>query len=263
MGIINFFDKFDKREQKPLNFMGHDNEDFFLKNLETMPEDWHYRTKKISYANNSHGYRTKEFDKIDWKNSIVVLGCSHTYGAGVAIDETFSHYLSLLTNREVVNMGVNSGSNELMMNNCAYVINNFEIPYAFVFNWTDIFRFIYYIDEKQHNVTPWIFEKNQKDMRVKINNKYVNILRKIYHYRAENYIYLKKINYNYKLNVLAMIKDRSNFFDCSISESGTDTMQCKYFENKEDARDLSHMGKDTHQAIANYIFEEMKKNNLF
>jgi hypothetical protein len=260
MGIINFFDKFDKREKPPMFFMGMDNEEFFLKNLETMPEDWHYRTKKISYIHNSNGYRTKEFDKIDLENAIVVLGCSHTYGSGVAVDETISHYLSLLTNREVVNMGVSGGSNELMMNNCAYIINNYKIPYAFVFNWTDIFRFIYYIGEKQYNVAPWVFEKR---MRTKINGKHVNIIKKIYEYRAQNYLYLQKINYNYKLNVLAMIKGRSNFFDCSISECSAEAMKCKYFPYKKDARDFVHMGKDSHEQIANYIFEEMKKNNLF
>ena len=99
-----------------------------------------------------------------------------------------------------------------------------------------------------------------KNSRIKNS---MNLIRKIYTYRAENLINLKKINYNFKLNALAMLKGRSHFFDVSVSPDGAEAMQCKYFENNKSARDLVHMGKENHEEIANYIFNEMMKNNLF
>ena len=45
-------------------------------------------SKKFTYTLNSQGYREKEWRDIDWNNSYVFLGCSHTFGVGVPNDET-------------------------------------------------------------------------------------------------------------------------------------------------------------------------------
>ena len=43
---------------------------------------WKYANlDKIIYQNNSDGFRSdKELEKIDWKNTSVVIGCSYVYG---------------------------------------------------------------------------------------------------------------------------------------------------------------------------------------
>uniref|UniRef100_UPI002622C6EF hypothetical protein n=1 Tax=Acidovorax sp. TaxID=1872122 RepID=UPI002622C6EF len=55
------------------SFAGLDTPEYFKKRLSTMPDDWHYRTKEIYYTSNRLGYRTVEFDSVDWQNSAVLF----------------------------------------------------------------------------------------------------------------------------------------------------------------------------------------------
>ena len=43
---------------------------------------------------NSDGFRTMDFDKVDWKNSYVIIGCSHVQGIGNPYEETIGEYIS-------------------------------------------------------------------------------------------------------------------------------------------------------------------------
>ena len=129
MEIVNFFGLKNKTKKDfklkshffSVNFNGTDTEEAFEENLKIMSKDWSYREKKIVYNFNSDGYRTYDFNTVDWKNSIVVLGCSCVFGAGLAEDETISYNLEQLTGRQTINMGVSGASNELIINNCVCV----------------------------------------------------------------------------------------------------------------------------------------------
>ena len=55
--------------------------------------EWPYHTEEVRYTTNRDGYRTYEWDKVDWPNAIVIFGCSCTYGIGVDDDHTLSAYL--------------------------------------------------------------------------------------------------------------------------------------------------------------------------
>ena len=64
--------------------------------------------KKINYTLNSYGYRCSEFDTVDWKNTIVTLGCSNTYGVSVDDCETYTHHLQNNLDIPFVNLGQGS-----------------------------------------------------------------------------------------------------------------------------------------------------------
>ena len=63
----------------------------FQKNLKILPEKWRFRKDTVGYEFNSEGFRTTEFDKVDWQNSYVILGCSYVFGIGVPQQETIGH----------------------------------------------------------------------------------------------------------------------------------------------------------------------------
>ena len=92
------------------HWMGLDNQQIYEKNCLSQPVDWHYHKNVINYTLNSHRYRTAEFNQIDWKNSIVIFGCSHTFGIGIDDDDTISSNLSKITNVPVINMGIGGTS---------------------------------------------------------------------------------------------------------------------------------------------------------
>ena len=89
---------------------GSDIKSTFLENLKTQPLDWHYRNNKIQYNYNSDGYRTKEFKEVDWKNSIVMFGCSVTNGIGLHEEDTIPYRLEQQLGISVINMGVGASS---------------------------------------------------------------------------------------------------------------------------------------------------------
>ena len=110
-----------------LNFSGTDTKELFEENLKTQPDDWYYRTHEVKYTLNSFGYRTKEFDDIDWKESIVIFGCSNIFGIGVADEHTIPYFLEQLSGRPVINMGMGGSSIQTALHN-SIILNDSEYP---------------------------------------------------------------------------------------------------------------------------------------
>lgn len=92
--------------------------------------------KDIGYNLNSQGYREKEWNNINWNQSILCLGCSHTFGVGVPKDETMPHKLSKKLQVNCVNLGIPGGSNFFSAINSSKLINSNIKPLAVVFQKT-------------------------------------------------------------------------------------------------------------------------------
>ena len=88
-----------------LKWLPSDSAELFAKNLQTQPDDWLYRTQEVVYRLNSLGYRCREFDQIEWAQSIVVKGCSVVEGIGLAEEDTLSSRLTDLFNQPVIKIG--------------------------------------------------------------------------------------------------------------------------------------------------------------
>ena len=78
-------------------FIGLDNSQRLEIRLRNSPKDWYYRTHEVKYILNSNKFRTKEFKDIDWENSIVLIGCSNTFGIGVTEEDTIAANLQGIT----------------------------------------------------------------------------------------------------------------------------------------------------------------------
>lgn len=125
-------------------------------NLKKAPIDWHYRQKKITYLTNNSGYRTLDWNVIDWKNSIVLFGDSCLFGVGVAEDETVSYYLSTMTKRPVINLGYPGLSNEAILDMTCLLLKNFGVPYAVGILWSTTDRFRYFMKNSYVDIGPWV-----------------------------------------------------------------------------------------------------------
>lgn len=87
-------------------FSGSDSEDLYIENLKLQPDDWHYRTNIISYIRNSNGHRCKEISDVDLDNYILYIGCSHTEGIGLHLEDTYPYLLSKKLNCDYYNLAV-------------------------------------------------------------------------------------------------------------------------------------------------------------
>lgn len=236
-------------------FCRTDSPEVFMKNLQKSSIDWKYRTKQVKYIVNSNGYRTKEWDDIDWKESIVLFGCSNTFGVGLDEDETISYHLSKRTGRYVVNLGFPSGSNELIVNNCAAMIKYFGIPYGVVINWTTTDRFRYYTSNDYHELGPWINENSLNGYHF---TEYVNLIKLWELTFADPNNELAK-NYYWSTYTDAMLQGRTKY--CKISYFATTahyTRSMACFEIDQGARDKIHPGEKNSIEIAEFLTNELK-----
>ena len=120
-----------------------------------IPNYWRFHTKEFIYRFNSFGFRAPEFDTVDWKNSYVIVGCSHVQGIGNPFDETIGQYISKELGHPVINMGVGGISISGIYNNILKLIKDYGKPKGMFILWTYPWRFLavdnYYVFEDRDN----------------------------------------------------------------------------------------------------------------
>lgn len=227
---------------------GTDSEEMFLKSLKDMPSDWRYRTKEIVYNTNSNGYRAPEWDQINWKESIVLFGCSCTYGVGLAEDETISYYLQELTGRQVVNLGVPGGSNDLMLQNSISLLERYDTPYSVVMNWTCTDRFRYFSEDRYYDAGSWL--ANHKGPSSIYDMNVSNLWKHLYRDRTNELV----IAYNIGRSAKWIWQNRTHYRTVSYFDLSAHYLRAdKFFEIDNKARDRLHPGHENAKAVATYI----------
>jgi len=219
-------------------FAGSDNPKSFKRLLKKMPDDWHYRNKEIYYAVNSRGYRTYEFDKVNWKEAIVLFGCSMVAGVGVADDETISYYLEQLSGRPVVNLGVPGSGLDFNLYNNFLLKRNYPTPYAVVNIYSNLNRMV-------------CFQNNQPEMHGlwSLEDGYVGYMQ-----HSENPVVRSLLNCE---QVKHLWKDTRTYYATWFHDTseyiGVDKLE---FTNT--ARDLAHCGLESNKANAQLIYTQIK-----
>jgi len=241
------------------HFLDGDTEEFFKKNLITQPYDWYYRTKEITYTINSHGYRTKEFNEIDWKESIVIFGCSHVFGIGLDDDDTLSSNISKITGRYVVNLGFPGGSNYISYYNSIMMQKKYGNPYAVIFMWSDSNRYTYFSKEKIEHLGTWSYNifmdlKNKKysDFDKQLSIFYNTLVDDPSHNKISHYFLLESVRNFWK--------DKTIFKDYSyyphIPDFPIKIENFSSYYGHDFARDLGHPGRNTNKIISKIITEK-------
>lgn len=220
-------------------FAGTDTRDTFEQNLKIQPQDWYYRNKKIKYTLNSWGYRTREFDEIDWKNSIVIFGCSNVFGVGVDDSDTVSFQLEKILGIPVINMGVGGTSMTYALHNSSILRDGYPTPRAVVQLWSAYDRTTFYRKRDLVSCGAWNLEKF----------KYMDAWSQDVYHAMTHAVFAAKIS---KL----LWKD-TKYFEASYFNETAELLDCCYLESVDKARDMSHVGKDTHLKTAVKIAKEL------
>jgi hypothetical protein len=153
-----------KETQRYELFSGSDNKELYEKNLKTKPDDWYYRTNTLDYKRNSLGHRCNEIADIDLENYILTVGCSHTEGIGLEVEETYTHQLSKKFKCDYYNMGMaGTGIDTMMHNLTVWFATVKKQPKLVVMQFPDVARFNIIqieqeatnIDIENANISPW------------------------------------------------------------------------------------------------------------
>jgi hypothetical protein len=233
-------------------YMG-DNEINLKESFKKTPEDWRYKTKKVEYTLNSLGYRGPEFNVHDWKNSIVVIGCSCVFGVGVSDDETITHYLSEITGRNVINLGVGGASNQFILDNSLTMKRKYGNPYSLITLWTGMDRLPYYGDSELYHIGLWNHIVNRYDVN---SPKYKKLFDNFYEDKGHENITFFNI-----VQAMRMIwEDKTKYFEGSFFEPSAHYGQLPdYFPFSNTARDLLHPGSVDYKKTAYEIVEHCVK----
>jgi hypothetical protein len=231
-----------------------DSKEQFITNSKKLGSEWHYYDKTVTYKLNRNGYRSTEWSNIDWKNSIVILGCSMIFGVGVAEDETINYYLQEMIGRPVVNIGYPAGSNEIIFNNSVAIFENFGIPASVITAWSTTDRFKYYTPSHSHDVGLWTTKSTMGDV-VDLYELYTSLNANQTNQHIKSY-YLEKAN-------RAIWKDRSEYYTFSFFESTAHYMRLDtHFKIVPDARDLIHPGRNKNLEIAKHLYKTLRERGL-
>lgn len=228
-----------------LDFCACDTKTAFEKNLKTHPKDWYYRTHPVKYTLNSLGYRTKEFDEIDWKESIVIFGCSFIFGTGVTDEHTVSYFLQELLKRPVINMGIGASSIQTALHN-SIILNDskYPTPKAVIYAWTSLNRFqIYECDSVS----------NAMEFGNLVEHDHFNNIKNVIPFNLMN---IKMIRNLWKNKTIYY--EYTNFRQHELINKLDKEIYCDFFPADMNSRELSHPGILSNKKIAENIYEKIK-----
>jgi hypothetical protein len=135
-------------------FFGVDSEQNLIENKNRLPEDWVYNQKTINYLFNSHGLRmNKELAEVD-DEYMVALGCSHSLGIGVCLEDSWPYLMSQQLGIDYINSSVVGASVKLTAINFFNMLNTVKIlpkvlavawPHAVRYTWYSQGNFLFYL----------------------------------------------------------------------------------------------------------------------
>ncbi len=216
------------------NYWGHDSEVLYEANLKIQSKDWPYRKKDVVYKLNSLGYRCPEFNTIDWRNAIVINGCSQTFGTGLAEDETITGQLQQLTNRPVINLGKNGASMMFMLVNNTLLEKNFPKPFCVINHWPSTWRDTIFGEDYSYQISgPELvnnYFRSQLRMLATLDISF-NDLSKDITFKSQMMSYLCKV-----------IWKRTNYIETTWDDMTAKDLDCYH-------QDFLDIARDTHKRV--------------
>lgn len=237
---------------KTYYFSGSDTPELLKQSLQTQPSDWHYRTQHVEYKYNTHGFRAPELDQVDWKNSIVMFGCSQTSGTGLAESETVSAQLQRITGIPVINLGVGGTSMHWSYVNNLTLRNHMPTPLGVVNYWTSCTRL------------SWYGVNSNTSIGVSTNNTPFDIFYKKYYLLIMKLgLTMADIDHDERFKAQA-ISDSAKVlwegtrYSQAAWDSGTaSALECEHIGHIDLARDLYHQGPQTALLTAEYFANQL------
>lgn len=111
---------------------------------------------------NNLGYRCPPFETVDWKESVIILGCSSAQGFSLPFEQTVGVELTKIIERPVINLGVAGSSISWVWMLSTLLENNlFQPPKAVICYYSDIHRLTVFDKNKILNLGPWILDNKE------------------------------------------------------------------------------------------------------
>ena len=220
-------------KNQTLYWRGSDTIENFKKNLTPG-----YTATSITYVYNSYGYREEEYN-LTSKSNILCLGCSHTEGVGLKLEDCWPSILKKqFSDSKVYNFGVSSGGCDTVARILANTSGVFKPQAVFVL-WPSIARYELYEDTTPVFYGPWSTEVGLYDLITDAQT---------YNNFCKNKLIVELLQYKYNFKLFELWSD--------------DLMEDASFSRlviESPARD-GHFGPRQHQEIIRRFMEQYNAN---
>lgn len=218
-----------------------DSEENYTSNLKIQPEDWYYKENKVEYSFNSSGHRSKEIKDLDFDNYLLFIGCSHTQGVGVTLENTYPHIISKKFKCDYYNLGISAtGIDVLEYNLLTWFFKFNKKPKAVIAQFPDHSRFLSCY-EGYSNLIPngsWNIGSDKNVEKLLVNGE------------DTGFFYARK-NISYRLiNTVVQVPTIRLNYGSQVMYDNTGEVR---FRRLDLARDLSHPGIESHKAVADTV----------
>jgi len=203
-------------------------------------------TTPVKYTLNSYGYRCLEFEDIDWDNSILTFGCSHTFGLGVDDTDTWPYQLSKILDYPVVNLGTPGAALWSLVPNIKTIAESFN-PKCVILQVPESNRIANFSKNNYtKTIGPWFKPGSKEYVYWSERNRWPSNAEKWEEFGID---YINKL--------------LPKGIDCSFSLSTSTNVDFTIKEKLDYARDNKHRGPKTNQEIAKKVAKHLLDNNLF
>jgi len=188
----------------------------------------------ITYSHNSHGFRDDEFDQ---QPAGLALGCSHTFGTGIRVDETWPRQLQVMLDQKIWNLGVGGAALDTCYRLLEYWIEHLNVEFV-VCAVPGISRYEVFANGNWSNIL--------STMPIKTDLPWLAGYQKNYLFYDQN----SELNRQKNLQAMQHICHKHNVpFYYDLLEDFVDGAL---------ARDLMHCGADAQEKLANKFLQTIR-----
>ena len=216
---------------------GSDTENVYVQHLKTQPADWIYKNTEVTYSWNSLGHRSIEPNLLQG-NYLLFIGCSHTVGISVPLENTFPYLTANELNLPYYNLAVEATGPDFVEHNLTSWLKKYPTPKAIIVLWPSTNRMFKIIDDCVIQVGPWKTE----------------LLKTSYPELWEGY--QEKLLTDYFEKTDKRVRDYIAQLDCN-----TVIIEQNSFNIVDYGRDLKHFGIKTHKIIADQVVQATLASN--
>jgi hypothetical protein len=223
-----------------VNWFQLDSEEYYQKNLAERRSDlerFGWIDKTISYKFNSCGFRSDEFDGAP---NVMFIGCSHTLGLGLPVEQTFSHIISTELNLKNFNLGVAGSSNDTAFRLAYHYIPKLK-PSMVIFLSTERTRFELFTEDNSSFILSYSNRTNSLQ----------NVKEEVKGFYRHWIVNDNNIDLHYTKNILAI---KQICLDNNIKFYQKEFLN---FPMMDKARDLAHYGVKSNMSIAKKILSDL------
>lgn len=224
-------------------FKGTDDEQRYQENLISQPEDWYYRNICLTYSFNALGHRSKNIEDIKLDNYILTVGCSITEGIGLEIEKTYPYLVSQKLNCDYYNLGIGAAGPDAIMYNLLLWLSRIEQkPKVIILQWPNKLRYATRKADGENIETHGMWRESESYKRFMILGDEIGY----FNFRKElQYNLIEEMTKNIKLVHIRELNSGSSMKDEVL------------FSRLDLARDLMHLGIQSHSKMCSDILEKL------